>query len=42
MSFGVNEGNGCPFSTLGIAVMLVIGGVLMLVQECSAAIGMPW
>jgi len=42
MSFGVNNSGGSPFGALGIAMFMVFGGVLMLVRECSAVLGMPW
>jgi hypothetical protein len=42
MSHGPNSDGGSPFGTLGIAMMIVIGGVLMLIRECSEAMGMPW
>lgn len=45
MTWGVNEGPdgaGSPFGALGIAMFMVIGGVLMVIREISAFIGMPW
>jgi hypothetical protein len=31
-----------PFGTLAIAIFMMVGGVLLVIRELSAFLGMPW